>query len=396
MKLNIERIKSNLLQIGNISNNGNKGYTRLAYSKEEQTALRWLLNKLKENNISSFQDNIGNVFGRIGNPDEKAILVGSHLDTVPQGGLYDGALGVVAGLECLICLKEHKVDFEIPIELVAFVGEEANALGGTFGSRAFARNIPEDIRGKLDNLPFNYDDILSVSKNRKKYHAFLELHIEQGALLEETNKKIGIVSSIAGIIRLRVNISGKASHSGTTPMELRNDALIHASKLIIKVNKIVKSIDGNNVATVGEIECFPNLANVIPGNVRLTIEIRGSHWDEMKMIEKEIRNFIQNTMDASISISVEKKPNKLSNRIKNEIEDICRIHNIPYNVMVSGANHDANSLVSLMDVGMIFVPSKDGLSHHPEEFTSWQDIEIGANTLLMTLEKLATSYLPAK
>lgn len=396
MKVDIERIKSNLLQIGDISNAGNKGYTRLAYSKEEQAALRWLINKLKENNIPGFQDNIGNVFGRIGNPDEKAILVGSHLDTVPQGGLYDGALGVVVGLECLLCLKENKVDFEIPIELVAFVGEEANALGGTFGSRAFAGNISEDIRGKLDNLPFHYDDILSVSKNRKKYHAFLELHIEQGALLEETNHKIGIVSSIAGIIRLSVNINGKASHSGTTPMALRNDALLHASKLIIQVNKIVKSIGGHNVATVGEIECFPNLANVIPGNVRLTIEIRGSHWDEMKMVEKEMRHFIKNTIDASVSITVEKKPNELSGRIRNEIEDICSIHNIPYKEMISGANHDANSLVGLMDVGMIFVPSKDGLSHHPDEFSSWQDIEIGANTLLMTLEKLAQSYLPAK
>ncbi|WP_164553263.1 Zn-dependent hydrolase [Brevibacillus marinus] len=394
LQINIERLKQNLLEVASLANAGSRGYTRTAFSAEEKRALEWLKQKLAALSVRVSQDAVGNVFGKWGNPDEPSILFGSHLDTVPEGGLFDGALGVVAGLECLQTLREHGYQPNVPLELVCFVGEEANPLGGTFGSRAVAGLIPysAELEKKLNEQQFTWDDLVRAKRTSRDFRCFLELHIEQGSLLEAADKQIGIVTAIAGILRLAVRVNGRASHSGTTPMHLRRDALVDAAALIQKVNQLAKETNSDIVATVGEIAIFPNLANVVPGEAHLTIEVRGSKWEEMKAIEEAIREWSSRHIAADFAITVEKRPNSLSAPMQSCVEQACRDVGASYQYMVSGANHDANSLTALTDVGMIFVPSKDGISHHPDEWTSWEDIETGANVMLQTILRLADRY----
>ncbi|WP_103106943.1 Zn-dependent hydrolase [Brevibacillus reuszeri] len=393
-RINLERLKKNLLEVGAVANAGHKGYTRLAYSPEEKQALDWLQEKMKALSLTVSQDRLGNVTGRWGEADKPAIAFGSHLDTVPNGGLYDGALGVIVGLECLETMKEAGVLPEVPLELTAFVGEEANLLGGTFGSRAIAGLVErsEDFENKLRQLDFTWEDVQASKRSKDDYHCYLELHIEQGALLETNQKQIGIVTAIAGILRLAVQVAGRASHSGTTPMHLRQDALLDASRLIQEVNRLAVAANSDIVATVGEISISPNLANVVPGQADLMIEIRGSSWAEMKGIEEQIRTWAHDNIDASISVAVEKQPMSLPASIQACIDEACQKQDRSYQYMFSGANHDANSMTALADVGMIFVPSKDGVSHHPDEYTSWDDIEAGANVMLETLQLLIEKY----
>jgi hydantoinase/carbamoylase family amidase len=390
LRINIERLRKNLLEVGSISNAGDKGYTRLAFSKEEKSALNWLEEKLNHIGLTVHHDNLNNIYGRLGDGNKPGIAFGSHLDTVPEGGLFDGALGVITALECMQTIKEQNMELEIPLELICFVGEEANLLGGTFGSRAIAGLIEpsKPLTDRLNQFDFTWEDVSISIKSKDEYLYFLELHIEQGKVLETNDKKIGIVSDIAGILRLSVTIHGKANHAGTTPMNFRDDALVKASQLVIEVNQLVENIDESLVATIGELNVHPNLANVVPGNVKLTIEIRGGDWDKVKQTEEEIRKWLKKWQNTEISVSVEKRPNQLSNVVQRSIEETCNHLNVAYQSMVSGANHDANSMTYLTQVGLIFVPSREGISHNPDEFTSWEDIEVGANVMLNTILRL--------
>lgn len=395
LRVNLDRIKKNLQTVGAIGNRGHRGYTRLAYSPEEKQALHWLRTELSRLSVAVREDKIGNVFGRWGEADKPAIAFGSHLDTVPEGGLFDGALGVIVGLECLQTLMEHQYQPEVPLELIGFVGEEANPLGGTFGSRAIAGLIEysKEFDSSLHTIGYSWEDVVSSKRTSRDYRCFLELHIEQGAVLETHQKKIGIVTSIAGIRRLFVKVHGRASHSGTTPMSLRQDALLDAARLVQKVNELAVQAQGDIVATVGEMSVFPNLANVVPGEVELMIEIRGSDLDEMLSLDMAIREWIGQNLNADLSLAVQKDPTHLSPAIQSCIDEICRSSHIPHRYMFSGANHDANAMNAITEVGMIFVPSKDGISHHPDEFTSWEDIEIGGNVMLQTIQRLCMKYV---
>ncbi|MFD1039342.1 M20 family metallo-hydrolase [Virgibacillus byunsanensis] len=394
MKINLERIKEDLLEVGSIANSGEIGYTRLAFSKEEKMAMNWLKGKLKANGIQTYEDSVGNVFGREGELDSPAIAFGSHLDTVQNGGLYDGALGVIVGLEVLRTIKENGYETDVPLELISFIGEEANPLGGTFGSRVMAGLIKESDLSEITLQEFGYtfNDIKDACIDRDKYLSFLELHIEQGSVLETEKKHVGIVTSIAGISRMHVHVIGKASHSGTTPMQHRMDALVSASSIVKKVSEEAINRNSDLVATVGKLEVSPNSENVVPGDVHLTIEIRSSNWNEVKEFENHLKSWMNSNFNVEMKQGVQKQPNKLSEEVQKSIEKASKNTETNYKYMVSGANHDANSLTSLTNVGMIFVPCKDGLSHHPDEYTSWEDIEFGANTMLNSILELSKQY----
>lgn len=391
-QINLPRLKENLLAIGEIGKSDEKGYTRLAYSEEEHKALDFLKEKLLALNVTVTQDRVGNVFGRYGDASKKSIAFGSHLDTVPSGGLYDGALGVMVGLECLQTLVENGYEDTIPYELICFVGEEANPLGGTFGSRALAGliEVSADYQQKLEQFGFDRSDIEAVKKSTDDYVSFLEMHVEQGEVLKSNENNVGIVTAIAGILRFIVTIQGHASHSGTTPMNYRKDALLDASYLIQKVNQVAIDAASDIVATVGELTLSPNLANVVPGKAELLVEIRGGKWEEVKEVALEISDWINQNLDAEIQPVVEKLPSTLSSELQKRIEQGCQTTEANYQYMISGANHDANSLTGLTNVGMIFVPSENkGISHHPDEFTKWEDIEVGANVMLQTLVNIS-------
>ncbi|GAE27583.1 N-carbamoyl-L-amino acid hydrolase [Halalkalibacter wakoensis JCM 9140] len=391
LRVNMTRLKSNLREVNELANAGSEGYTRLAFSQEEKMALHWLKQKLIDLNVDVECDSVGNVFGRAGTKKESVVGFGSHLDTVKNGGFLDGSLGVVVGLECLQSILENGGG-HLPLGLICFIAEEANVLGGTFGSRAVAGQIlfTEEFDSKLKSLHFTKERITSAQAAPKRWKSFLELHIEQGTILEKNHNQVGIVTAIAGIMRLHVSVKGRASHSGTTPMEVRQDALVDAASLILEVNRIAKERGKKFVATVGKLTVYPNSANVVPGQVELIIEARSGDWIDLQRFEKEIRSFVEEQLQAVVTVEVEKKPSQLSAFVQNSIEESCKALALPYQRIVSGANHDANSLTKVTNVGMIFVPSINGISHHPEECTNWDDIEAGANVMLQTILLLAS------
>lgn len=392
--VNMERVKSYFQELSELSIlEKDGGYTRLAFSDQEKAAHQWLKDKLKKISCTVHQDSVGNVFGRYGSDHEPSLAFGSHLDTVPHGGLFDGALGVIAGLECLTWFSEQSFKTTHPLELICFTGEETNPLGGTFGSRAMAGLLERSdaYEKRLHECSFSWTDVEAARKTKSDFIHFLELHIEQGNVLETVQKKIGVPNAIAGMLRLAVTLHGKAAHAGTTPMNLRQDALIAAADLIKRVNQLALESEGALVATVGEIHTVPNVPSVVPGEVHLVVEIRGIDWSNVQSAGQSVTDWLQSRSgNVDVKKLVEKYPCELSNSLQDEITMYCSEHHIPFHQMFSGANHDSNAMSTLCDTGMIFVPSKDGISHHPDEFTSWDDIEIGINTLIGTIYGLST------
>src|SRR5699024_9146891 len=389
MSIDINRIKENLEYVGNTFNNGSEGYNRLAFSKEEKDAINWLEEELKKNDISVRRDSIGNLFARIGPEDKPVYAFGSHLDTVKNGGLYDGALGVMAALECLLQLKEQNSQ-NTAYELVCLVGEEGNPLGGTFGSRVITGQVNSDDLDDdiLKAADLTKDQIKDASNTIKDYAGFIELHIEQGTVLENSRNKTGIVTNIAGIVRNHITVLGEAGHSGTMPMGYRKDALVMASEIVKHINSEVRKLDDGTVATVGQLEVRPNAATIIPGEVEMTFEVRSGNKDRLESFPEEVLNWIKENYDVKIKPGVKKPTNAMSDKIIETIEQAGAKLNLPTMRMLSGANHDTNTLALFMDIGMIFVPSIDGVSHNPAEKSDWKDIENAVNIMLETLKSL--------
>ena len=389
MSININRIKENLEYVGNTFNSGSEGYNRLAFSKEEKDAINWLEEELKNNGISVRRDSIGNLFARIGPEDKPVYAFGSHLDTVKNGGLYDGALGVMAALECLLQLKEQNSQ-NTAYELVCLVGEEGNPLGGTFGSRVITGQVNSDDLDDdiLKAAALTKEQIKDASNTIQDYAGFIELHIEQGTVLENNGNKTGIVTNIAGIVRNHITVLGEAGHSGTMPMEYRKDALVMASEIVQHINNEVRKLDDGTVATVGQLEVRPNAATIIPGEVEMTFEMRSGNKGRLETFPEEVLNWIKENYDVKIKPGVTKPTNAMSDKIIETIEQAGAKLNLPTMRMLSGANHDTNTLAPFMDTGMIFVPSIDGISHNPAEKSDWKDIENAVNIMLETLKSL--------
>ncbi|MBU6113490.1 Zn-dependent hydrolase [Mammaliicoccus lentus] len=375
MNINGDRLESLFEELKVYNDTPNQGYTRRVFTETEEQSLLWFEEVLKENQLYSHKDRVGNIFGVYGE-GENPILIGSHLDTVQNGGLYDGALGVLSGLEVLITLKENNIKLNQPIMLVAFRGEEANLLGGTFGSRVFTGMFDSN-HEELESIGLSKKDIIT-SRNYKNFHSYIELHIEQGEVLESENTDIGIVTSIAGLRRYRIVIKGKSGHSGTTPMALRQDALKKATKELQNIFEFSETIDNKSVLTVGKLNMYPNQANVIPNKVEFLVELRS--YSEQKLDE------YQTQLLSKLSVQSERLIKKETTAL--DQQNILKLCNIAqklgysYKKMVSGANHDANSISTIMPSSMIFIPSKDGISHHPDEYSSKEQIVKGSNVLL--------------
>lgn len=391
MKVNLERIKNNLNEINNIKNHELCGYTRIAHSIEEKEALKWIEDKVSKLPMLTKQDKIGNFFSRYGDSHKKAIAIGSHIDTVSEGGFFDGSLGVIISLECIQTLIENNYNpnDNVPIELIGFIAEESNPLGGTFGSRALAGllSFSSNYEEKLKEFGYSWDDVVSSKQTSDSYHYFLETHIEQGPLLEYNNKSIGVVTSITGMIKLSVLIHGLANHAGTTPIHLREDALVKTAGLIQKINELA-ALEDNIVATVGKMSIEPNASNIIPGKVYLTLDIRGKTSEEMNKFKNHIIEWSKKNINANFSIIDKKQPSLMSKEVYECTEKACQKRNISFQKIFSGAGHDARSMSNITKSGMIFIPSKDGISHRYDEFSSWEQIETGANITLNTIEIL--------
>ena len=398
-----ERLLKNLKKLSEFGINKNNGNDRVAYSDYDIQAREYLKEYMKNLGLKVHVDYAANIVARKEGSNKKLrpIIFGSHIDAVPNGGHYDGALGVISGIETLETILDNKIITSHPLELIIFTNEE----GGVFGSRALAGKLNNDAleiktasgftnSEGVDRLGGNQKRIFEVTKSSNDYHAFVELHIEQGNILNKNNIDIGVVTGIVGLKWWDVTITGFANHAGTTPMDERKDPMIAAADFILLVKNIINEIPGNQVGTVGKIEAYPGAPNVIPGEVKLSLEIRD--LDESKIdflfreIEKKAKIIASNneTTISFSSIDINASPALMNKQIQSLIIDAANELNYSFKKMPSGAGHDAQDMAIIVPSGMIFIPSVDGISHSPKEFSSDEDVYKGANILLNTILKL--------
>ena len=409
MSISLEKLETLFAKLTAFGKNNEGGLTRLSYSPEFQAAQTMLAEFMKNIGMTVAIDAVGNLIGTYPGRDNslKPICSGSHLDSVPNGGMFDGALGIVTALECLRGWHEEGWQPLRPVKVIAFVEEEGSRFGSVcFGSRSMAgelreadpvsfqnsagRTLPEFLADcHLDNDPFNKET--SLQNNA----AFVELHIEQGAALTESGCSVGIVKAIAGIKRLNVVIKGKANHSGSTAMHRRQDALVAASSLVAFVYDNALASHGNYVATVGKLNVLPNAENVIPGEVQLTIEIRSADTSVLEAAkEKIMRQYLQISTDYKVTIETVSEynvaPMPMDKELIQTITEASDSLGIDYRLLPSWAGHDAMIIGRYIPTAMIFVPSINGISHSPLELSEWPAIEKATKVLDNTLKTLAS------
>ena len=403
----IPRLNSHFQQLSLIGKDTNAGFTRLAFS-DADWQVRSLIKKLMEQaGLIVRSDGFGNLIGRREGlcPDAPVVMAGSHIDSVPQGGNFDGIAGVLTAIEALHCLNDSGEKHHHPIEVTVFMAEESSRFGAaTLGSKAFCGQLSAaDTKKWRDNQGVSLEAALLARglapENIQRYphtlKAFLELHIEQGKVLENSQKQIGIVTGIAAPTRLKVILSGQADHSGATPMHLRQDALTAAAELILLVEKVAgeESIRGT-VGTTGVIHAEPGVMNVIPGRVELGIDIRSIDATSKHRVVHELTAAmseisVRRAVKLQTTVLADDAPVTLSPQIIQLLTNICREQNRPYMSMPSGAGHDAMHLAALTPTGILFIPCRGGISHNPAEWAEPADIAAGAAVLLQALRQLA-------
>ncbi len=404
-----KRLEGNFQRLAIVGKQEGGGITRLAFSDSDWEAREIMIELMKQAGLIIRVDEFGNLIGRREglNPNEAVVMLGSHIDSVPSGGNYDGVVGVLAAIEALQCLEDKQEKYDHPIEVVVFMAEESSRFGvATLGSKAFCGKI------SLENLEQYKDkDGISLSQaigqrgftpekiNQAHYKspikAFLELHIEQGKVLEATNKQIGIVTGIAAPTRLKVIITGQADHSGATPMHMRQDALTAAAEVILLVEQLAtKAGHQGVVGTTGVIKADPGAINVIPGRVELGIDIRGISLDSKQQVVSELMSAIdrmkkQRNVGIEIVTITDEIPVQLSEEMVQLLQNVCSTLPYPNMLMPSGAGHDAMHLASVTPTGIVFIPCKEGISHNPAEFAKLDDVVAGTEVLLATIRKIA-------
>ena len=405
LRVNGNRIMQHIHALAEFGKNPQGGVSRVAYSDADKQGREYVLGLLRDAKLDVSIDAAGNLIGRRAGSASglKPLLIGSHVDSVPEGGNYDGVVGSMGAIEVAQTLGEKNVTLRHPLEVVIFQNEE----GGLIGSRAMDGELTEreldlvsrsgkTIREGIKFIGGDPSKLASVRRNKGDIAAYLELHIEQGAYLDTEKIKIGVVEGIVGINWWDVTIEGFANHAGTTAMNNRQDALLAAAKFIEAVNRIVTSVPGRQVGTVGRINALPGAPNVIPGKVVLSLELRDLDAAKINMLYEKIRAEAQQIATASrtrfdfkeINVNI---PAPTDSRIRSLISEAARELGLSTKLMPSGAGHDAQDMARLGPVGMIFVPSVGGISHSPREFSHPEDIANGANVLLHTLLKLDRS-----
>lgn len=417
IQVNKKRLLRDLNAVSRIGLGDHGSVTRLVFSIKELRGRQLLIHLMTQAGLKIHIDRIGNIFGRLNGSDPRApaVLAGSHLDTVVHGGKFDGPVGVIGALEAARTLKENKAPLPCPIEVVCFVGEESSRFGfSTLGSSLLAGQVRmEDLTNAVDAHGTKLEDILSsvgiyrdnlvsLTRDPATVKAYLELHIEQGPILEAKNKKIGIVTSIAAPSRLKVIFTGQADHSGTTPMEMRKDALVAAAHLILYIEQVCSEFSqmdkGRVVGTVGAMKIEPGVINAIPGKAELSVDIRSISAEAKERVARLVKDRAQEIAErrnitAEILPIRDELPVALDERLLPLIRGICEEKGIPYEIMPSGAGHDAMQMAKITRAGMIFIPSKRGISHSPLEWTDPEDICLGAQLLLETIVRVANEEI---
>ena len=377
------------------------GVSRFAWTPELGQANEWLVGRLQDLGLETEIDPAGNVLGRWEEGEGTAVLIGSHLDTVPRGGRYDGALGVLAAIEVVRMLKREGVSLRRPLWIVSFNDEEGSRFQtGMLGSRAFIGDVdPEDWRrrGVADAMAAGGFDFerLGEAKAVDRVGAYLELHIEQGPVLEQEGLDLGIVSGIAGLLGLRVRLTGEANHAGTTPMASRRDALAGAARIVLELRDEARS-RGDMTANVGILTVAPGGFNVIPGSAEFTIDARAGDADAFVRAEKFVRDSLKRVaaeeqLELELTETHRKPPTPLDAELQELLARGAAAEGATARTMPSGAGHDAMVLAKHVPAAMLFVPSRGGISHSPDEYTSPEQCELGARVLARAVRALVAT-----
>jgi N-carbamoyl-L-amino-acid hydrolase len=402
LSVSCNRLNRSIDDLAKIGKLDNGGVCRLAFSDEDVRARQQVQAWMQEAGMSVRIDAAGNIIGRYAGQDNTlpALATGSHIDTVPVGGRFDGCLGVLAGIEVVRTLHENSIQLNHPVEVIVFPDEERSVIG----SKAMAGEVVEDpaYYGRLDGTPIqpclekiggDWSRISTAKCDRSQIAAFIELHVEQGGILEHAQLPIGAITGIVGQYRFAVTIIGRPNHAGTTPMNMRKDALVAASHIVLAVNKIAIETPGDQVATVGYLTVSPNATNTVPGQVDLRIDLRDlseEHLENLKAkIESEIAAIATATeTEISMQQTLHIRPTIAAPEIITAIEEVSQDLGLKSMQLPSRAGHDAQEIGRFTDMGMIFVPSRAGISHSEEEYTSPEECAQGANVLLQTFLRL--------
>ena len=403
-----ERIRKDIETMAGFTATPGKGMTRFSFSKEDRMTRDYIASEMKGAGLTVFEDAAGNLFGRREGtvPGAPAVMIGSHFDSVKNGGAFDGPAGVVMGLEIARVLHENGIAAEHPLEFAALVEEEgARFGGGLYGSRAMTGKVTREALDTFKDrdgvsaaeamkaFGFDPDKIGEAVRPKGSLKAFIEMHIEQGPILESGGTDLGLVKTIVGISQREVEILGRPDHAGTTPMDMRCNALTAAAEAVLFLDRAAKEAAGGTVGTVGRMEVFPGGANIVPGRVFFTIDVRSVYMEKLEQVTGSFAAFLKELEKKhGVTISVTDKltvrPVEMSAEILGLFEAEAAKRSYTSKVMQSGAGHDAMIMASAADVGLVFVPSKGGRSHCPEE-TDYGQIKKGVDVVLGAVLSLA-------
>jgi allantoate deiminase len=408
MNINTTRLQQHFEAMSLIGKIGETGTNRPAHSADEKKAFALAASWMQAAGMTTKIDNFGNLIGTLKGTDESLpiLMMGSHLDSQPYGGRFDGVAGVLCAIEVVTTLTENNIQPQRTIQVVSFADEEGWRFNkGLFGSRGILGKLEEGELQRTDSngitrekalLDFGCD--ITKFKNDeyapKSIYCFLELHIEQGPVLEIANKPVGVVSGISGPLWATVKLKGMAGHAGSVPMAIRKDALVGAAEIIVALNQIASQVpNAPTVGTVGTLQVFPASRNIIPEEVSFTIDLRDIDLERRRRYEKQLKDAIENIctkhgLTYQISEDTNSEPRYCASWIKTIIHNECKKLNVDAPELMSGPFHDSLPLSYACDYGMIFIRSKDGISHNPLEYSSYEDIALGTQVLLGTVQRI--------
>jgi beta-ureidopropionase / N-carbamoyl-L-amino-acid hydrolase len=407
LRVNADRMLDSFNQLAAIGGTADLGVDRPSFSEAHLAARAWLREHIEQNGFEFRTDGAGNHSAVLpcDDPSAPTLILGSHLDSVPNGGRFDGALGVMAALEVLKTVRENRIKLKVQLEAMDFTDEEGT-LVGLLGSAALAGHLSkenlEKPRGGRERLVegmtragLSDEGMLSAVRKRESLAGYLELHIEQGKRLEKSGTDIGIVTAIVGIWSYKLSFIGKADHAGTTTMEDRRDASLGASAFTLAAREMVMREFPNSVVNVGKMDFVPGAFNIVPAQVDVSLEFRSPDEEEFNRLDKALLE-LAGEQAARFDLELQKEflgkhsPSLMDSDVRGAFAEACDRLGLSHMPLPSGAGHDAQSLADLCPVGMIFVPSVDGASHSPREFTKWEDCVNGANVLLQAALRLAS------
>lgn len=407
MPVSQERLEKRIGQLAQIGGTPDGGVNRQTFTPEYKESQDLVADWLREADLAVRIDPVSNLIGRREgrDPESPAVMVGSHIDTVLNGGRYDGTVGVLGGIEVAQALKEDGIELNHALEITALVEEEGARWGsGCLGSRAMMGLVNEEVLDRKDrdgitmaqameSMGVDPSRLHDARRDTSELACYLEMHIEQGGVLEDLGYPVGVVTGIAGPLQLSARLIGKTDHAGATPMNLRKDALVAAAHLVLVVQRSAQEASTTAVGTVGRMEVKPGNFNAIPGEVFMTFDIRDIFNESRDKMEREIVAEVEkvsadNGLQYEIGELVRLEPVVLPRRMVDVVAESCHKVGVPVHELPSGAGHDAQIMATEVDTGMIFLRSKGGISHDPAEFTEPKDVYLGTEALYHTILEL--------